>query len=687
MRPIKPRFPNLIARFSTATKRFASSSSPAKSTAESVTAKINPPSSRTETFPWNPKLTSKKVKADSKTEPLLPPAKSIPKGKWKTLRDTNQTEHPKKSNRIPQLSPDKYAHLLRSVINIAADQKHKDVEIPKRMALAVSGGIDSMALAFLTASLKSFDNEFSSTEFVAMIVDHKLRAGSDEEADKVAKMMDRLGIKSHRITLNLNPTSVEKTRIELWARRERYTALARACQEYDIKHILTGHHGNDQAETFLMRLIKDSGHSGLACMAPVAKIPECEKVYGADEIMVLRPFLGVFKDRLRETLHRHGIEWYEDPTNADGTLTVRNAIRRLITPPTCPADLPVCLSPPSLVSRAKHIQLQNTWAEENVEWFLSRCTLRHIRASGVIEAFIPQTLLKFPIKFIAMVLARLAEVISPLDRVEMPQMQNVAVNIANMISRTNSETRDGNHPSVTWGEESTEVIKRSGRVSEFKLRYGEPVQYFRSAQTENNIYWEATRCHRMGNRPPGVILLCHRQPYIRYTSKRMTDTPEVDIDPKNPNEWVLFDGRFWMRYLGDADEPLMERVESGRAKRVFITATRKEVMHRFEQPGMNMEDDLGKVAAKELKKRMKGDAPGKSRSILPVLCEEIKMDVKLWKVPYRIHGFPTFELGGKLMGPWDWKPKRELVVCGTVIGDVPMSWKDGKMAPISMYSK
>ncbi|KAF3905028.1 hypothetical protein AA313_de0204974 [Arthrobotrys entomopaga] len=721
MRPIKPNFSKPAAGFPTVKRRFTTSVKP------SYAKTIIPPSragtGRQSSIPQlsKPQLSGGKLRVSnsndkrggavtdahlspgrnikeaipqdisSKTETQSqPPLRSVLKPKLKREPSAGEDKFP--NSDISPVTPTEYASLLRSLINLAADLKHKDVEIPKRIAIAVSGGIDSMALAHLTSSLKTFDNEFSATEFVAMIVDHRLRTGSDEEADKVAEMMDRFGIKSHRITLDLIPTDTDRTRIELVARRGRYNALAHACREHQINYILTGHHGNDQAETFLMRLIKDSGHVGLAGMAPVAKIPECERVYGADEISVLRPFLGVFKDRLRETLIRDKITWFEDPTNADGTLTVRNAIRLLITPPTRPTDLPICLTPPSLVSRTKRIHLQNTWADENIDWFLSRCTLRHIRSSNVIEAFIPENLLGFPIKFLATVFGRLAEVVTPLDRIEMPQMQNVAKNIVNVMgSRPPEEDDDAKEGEEGGGggggERRQRPITHNDKVSEFKLRYGNPVRFFRSAQTENNIYWEATRCDRMGNRPPGVILLCHRQPYVRYSSKRPTDTPEIDINPKNPNEWMLFDGRFWLRYLGEADDPLLDRVVRGKTKRVFITATRKEVMYRFEQMQMPMETDLGKAAAREVKKRLKSMAPGKSRGILPVLCSEYKKDVKQWKVPYRIHGFPTFELGSDWMGQWDWKPKKELVVGGTLIGDVPMTWKDGKMAPISMYSK
>lgn len=83
--------------------------------------------------------------------------------------------------------------------------------------------------------------------------------------------------------------------METKARLVRYEALARTCIKNDIKHIVLAHHADDQAETVLMRLIKESGTAGLAGIQTTGPIPECTGIYGADDISILRPLLQARK--------------------------------------------------------------------------------------------------------------------------------------------------------------------------------------------------------------------------------------------------------------------------------------------------------------------------------------------------------------------------------------------------------
>ncbi|KAK6499887.1 hypothetical protein TWF481_010244 [Arthrobotrys musiformis] len=598
------------------------------------------------------------------------------------------------------LAATEFATLLRGVLEQAYTARREAVEIPKTIGIAVSGGIDSMALAHLAHKLSSFTNEFQGTDFRAMVVNHGLRHGSREEAEDVVGSLERLGLSASLLTIPSGAfVNKPHSKTESIARRERYRLFARACQEHGISHLITAHHANDQAETVLMRLCSGSGNAGLAGMSAVANgLPECEDIFGADGIVVLRPFLGVFKNRLRETLTAERIQWHEDPTNADVGLTPRNAIRALLTPPPKPPPkskskskskpppavvpptlLPEALNTPSLLRFSQTMSAANAKTEELVDWYLSRCILRHVQPSNLIEAFIPLILLSMPVKLLTRVLARIAGVISPMDRVDLVQMSKVAKNILESTDPHSDKYSYVNHANDinttklhdSSGSDPPKKVKK-----DFRPAYGK-ANYFGGAITGNNIFWEAVHCRPMSGRKEGVLLSCFRQPYIRKSATRSTDTPELELVETEPlDKWHLFDGRFWLRYTGPPGEAFWTRIASGRVRRVFITGTRKEVMYRAETEGVaydNTTDLSSKQMLHKLKTRFKSEAPGKSKSVLPVLCEEDWRPTKQWKVPYRVLGFPTFGIGGEMMGQWEWKVKKRFVVGGVVIGDRPVT--------------
>jgi tRNA(Ile)-lysidine synthase len=96
--------------------------------------------------------------------------------------------------------------------------------------------------------------------------------------------------------------------LQAQARHARYDLMAGYCHAPGIEALVTAHHLDDQAETFLMRLKRGSGLDGLAA------IPERGEWAG---IVLLRPLLGVSKARLAATLAEAGLEFAVDPSNAD----------------------------------------------------------------------------------------------------------------------------------------------------------------------------------------------------------------------------------------------------------------------------------------------------------------------------------------------------------------------------------
>ncbi len=165
----------------------------------------------------------------------------------------------------------------------------------RRVAVAVSGGADSMCLAWLAARWGAP---------VALIVDHGLRAESAAEASLAARRLAGFGVQARVLRIALAPGAGLAAR----ARAARYAALQQAAAEEGLVDLLVGHHARDQAETLLIREESGSGQAGLAGMASVVETAS---------LRLVRPLLSVAPDRLRATLEQHGIGWSEDPSNAD----------------------------------------------------------------------------------------------------------------------------------------------------------------------------------------------------------------------------------------------------------------------------------------------------------------------------------------------------------------------------------
>ncbi len=174
-------------------------------------------------------------------------------------------------------------------------------KLPGRLGVAVSGGGDSIALMQLLNGIARDEGVVLSVA----TVDHGLRSEAAEEADVVANQAARLGL-AH-----------ETLRWEGWdgrgnlqdqARRARYELLASWAHGNDISAIALGHTADDQAETFLMRLGRAAGVTGLSAM------PKTRNAHG---IQMLRPMLGITRRRLREYLTEIGASWIEDPSNQD----------------------------------------------------------------------------------------------------------------------------------------------------------------------------------------------------------------------------------------------------------------------------------------------------------------------------------------------------------------------------------
>lgn len=181
-------------------------------------------------------------------------------------------------------------------------------EVEDNVALAVSGGPDSMALAAAFSIAFSGVFEGKKTKIHAFTINHRLRPESRDEAEQAGQWLSKFPNIQHHI-LDWAHDGMT-TRIQEDARAARYQLLKKACLEKGLSKIFLGHHRDDQAETILFRLSKGTGLDGLAGMKKSQDI-----VFEGHKIQIIRPFLDLPKSALLSFCKECDIPYVEDPSN------------------------------------------------------------------------------------------------------------------------------------------------------------------------------------------------------------------------------------------------------------------------------------------------------------------------------------------------------------------------------------
>lgn len=184
-----------------------------------------------------------------------------------------------------------------------------------RIALAVSGGVDSLALLdCVDRWRRTLTNP---PKILVLSVDHGLRKSSRTEAAAVVATACDRGIEARVLRWSGRKP---KGDIEAAARTARYRLLLGATRDFGASHLLLGHHRDDQAETLLLRLARGSGLFGLAAM---------RRQIAVDGMTIFRPFLEVSRSQLAETVAVAGLVPVEDPMNTDPQFA-RARLRRIM---------------------------------------------------------------------------------------------------------------------------------------------------------------------------------------------------------------------------------------------------------------------------------------------------------------------------------------------------------------------
>ena len=184
----------------------------------------------------------------------------------------------------------------RRAVNDLLERHHDGIPDGSHFLLAVSGGADSMALAW-------------AAEFVlprlgyscgALIIDHGLQEDSAEIAETAKTRLEELGLSARVIRVTVG----QEGGVEHAARTARYDALTDAGQDSGAHAVLLGHTMDDQAETVLLGLARGSGPSSISGMAE-------------NSSLWWRPFLGLRRQQTRQVCVDAGIDWWDDPHNTD----------------------------------------------------------------------------------------------------------------------------------------------------------------------------------------------------------------------------------------------------------------------------------------------------------------------------------------------------------------------------------
>ncbi len=184
----------------------------------------------------------------------------------------------------------------------------------QQLCLAYSGGLDSHVLLHLLYELKQHYNY----QIRAIHIHHGLNPQADQWQQHCQSTCQALNIKFQAQRLNIN--KIKGQSLEALARAARYQCLSQQLQAKEV--LLTAHHLEDQAETFLLQLMRGSGLQGLASM-PIKK-PFAQS-------FLLRPLLHVSRQRLEQYAKQQQLCWIEDDSNNNWQFD-RNYLRHQIMP-------------------------------------------------------------------------------------------------------------------------------------------------------------------------------------------------------------------------------------------------------------------------------------------------------------------------------------------------------------------
>lgn len=236
----------------------------------------------------------------------------------------------------------------------------QDVRLPNKLAVALSGGLDSSVMLALA-------NDYAKAHgmtLYAFHVHHGVSANADAWRDHCQQACEigdvRFSFAHVKIDAN-DPRGFEAA-----AREERYCALGRMCAKYQIPLLLTAHHQDDQAETLCLQLLRGSGLAGLSAMPDIT---QAANLLANPHVTLARPLLDISRRELEQYVREKNIAHIDDESN-DDLSHPRNALRKAI----CPEIEKYFPEFQSRIARsAQHIQTAQHLLQELAEQDYAQC--------------------------------------------------------------------------------------------------------------------------------------------------------------------------------------------------------------------------------------------------------------------------------------------------------------------------
>ncbi len=290
----------------------------------------------------------------------------------------------------------------------------------KCLLVAVSGGVDSVVLLH---ALRSVSAELGITLEVAHL-DHQIRPESSADADFVQKLCVQWDVPCYVESYDV-PRLAEENRIslEMAGRQARREFLQRIAEQIDAGQIVLAHHRDDQVETFMLRLLRGSGQSGLASMR-------------VQQGIWWRPLLGCSREQILEYARQHELSWVEDQSNSD-PIFLRNRLRTQLLPQLVEINPQICNR---IAGLTEQFQLEDDyWQKQVEENFTGLVVSRHdgLRLSR------PALLALHPALRIRILREALRQVRGDLQRIESIHLQSIETLLVNQRSQAQLDLPGG----------------------------------------------------------------------------------------------------------------------------------------------------------------------------------------------------------------------------------------------------